>query len=205
MLTKISLAISAILAVAVGYLLFKSTDATTASSVQMPVTVDANGNSTIKPVVIAYFNGDSLMAKYEFFLDKKSQLESNIKRSEKEIEAEAIKKEKEIQELVTYARTTELTDENKAQIEEEIYRLQMEMKQLEDETSNKLLDKQNSANMEMMKNIEEYAKEYASQNGIDYVFNYQRAAQMMYYTNAQYDITQALLDGLNQRYRATKK
>ena len=57
----------------------------------------------------------------------------------------------------------------------------------------------------MMKKIEEYAKEYAEKNGIDYVFNYQRAAQMMYYTNAQYDITQPLLDGLNERYRATKK
>jgi outer membrane protein len=205
MLSKISLAISVILAIAVGYLIFKSSNTTTAPTVQMPVSVDANGNSTIKPVVIAYFNGDTLMAKYEFFLAKKQMLEGNIKTSEKEIEAEARKKESEIQELVTYARTSELTAENKAQIEEEIYRLQMEMQQLEESTSDKLMQKQNSANMEMLKNIEEYAKEYAAQNGIDYVVNYQRGAQILYYTNVQYDITQALLDGLNERYRATKK
>jgi outer membrane protein len=205
MLTKISLGISALLAVAVGYLFFKSNPSAASTTAQMPITVDESGKSSIKPVVIAYFNGDTLMAKYEFFLDKKSQLESNIQRSEKEIEAEAKKKEKEIQELVNYARTSELTEENKAQIEQEIYRLQMEMQELEEAASNKILDKQNSANQEMMKNIEEYAKEYAQQNGIDYVLSYQRAAQIIFYSNSQYDITQPLLEGLNARYRESKK
>jgi Skp family chaperone for outer membrane proteins len=80
----------------------------------------------------------------------------------------------------------------------------MEMQQSEDKASNTLLDKQNAANLEMMDRIEAYAKEYAQQNGIDYVLSYQRSAQVIFYSNPAYDITAQLLAGLNARYLEEK-
>ena len=131
-------------------------------------------------------------------------LEGNVKTSENQLRQEAANKQKEIEELVNYARTSELTEENKAEVEQRIYELQMEMQQSEDKASNTLLDKQNAANLEMMDRIEAYAKEYAQQNGIDYVLSYQRSAQVIFYSNPAYDITAQLLAGLNARYLEEK-
>jgi outer membrane protein len=204
MLPKISLGISAVLAILVGYLFFQKGGNTEIAPLNLPVTTNADGQSTIKPVIVAYFNGDSIMAKYTFFQDKKVMLEGNVKTSENQLRQEAANKQKEIEELVNYARTSELTEENKAEVEQRIYELQMEMQQSEDKASNTLLDKQNAANLEMMDRIEAYAKEYAQQNGIDYVLSYQRSAQVIFYSNPAYDITAQLLAGLNARYLEEK-
>jgi outer membrane protein len=204
MLPKISLGISAVLAILVGYLFFQKGGNTEIAPLNLPVTTNADGQSTIKPVIVAYFNGDSIMAKYTFFQDKKVMLEGNVKTSENQLRQEAASKQKEIEELVNYARTSELTEENKAEVEQRIYELQMEMQQSEDKASNTLLDKQNAANLEMMDRIEAYAKEYAQQNGIDYVLSYQRSAQVIFYSNPAYDITAQLLAGLNARYLEEK-
>ena len=204
MLPKISLGISAVLAILVGYLFFQKGGNTEIAPLNLPVTTNADGQSTIKPVIVAYFNGDSIMAKYAFFQDKKVMLEGNVKTSENQLRQEAASKQKEIEELVNYARTSELTEENKAEVEQRIYELQMEMQQSEDKASNTLLDKQNAANLEMMDRIEAYAKEYAQQNGIDYVLSYQRSAQVIFYSNPAYDITAQLLAGLNARYLEEK-
>ena len=204
MLPKISLGISVVLAILVGYLFFQKGGNTEIAPLNLPVTTNADGQSTIKPVIVAYFNGDSIMAKYTFFQDKKVMLEGNVKTSENQLRQEAANKQKEIEELVNYARTSELTEENKAEVEQRIYELQMEMQQSEDKASNTLLDKQNAANLEMMDRIEAYAKEYAQQNGIDYVLSYQRSAQVIFYSNPAYDITAQLLAGLNARYLEEK-
>jgi outer membrane protein len=204
MLPKISLGISAVLAILVGYLFLQKGGKTEIAPLNLPVTTNADGQSTIKPVIVAYFNGDSIMAKYVFFQDKKVMLEGNVKTSENQLRQEAANKQKEIEELVNYARSTELTEENKAEVEQRIYELQMEMQQSEDKASNSLLDKQNAANLEMMDRIEAYAKEYAQQNGIDYVLSYQRSAQVIFYSNPAYDITAQLLAGLNARYLEEK-
>jgi outer membrane protein len=204
MLSKISLGISAVLAILVGYLFLQKGGNTEIAPLNLPVTTNADGQSTIKPVIVAYFNGDSIMAKYAFFQDKKVMLEGNVKTSENQLRQEAASKQKEIEELVNYARTSELTEENKAEVEQRIYELQMEMQQSEDKASNTLLDKQNAANLEMMDRIEAYAKEYAQQNGIDYVLSYQRSAQVIFYSNPAYDITAQLLAGLNARYLEEK-
>ncbi len=204
MLPKISLGISAVLAILVGYLFLQKGGNTEIAPLNLPVTTNADGQSTIKPVIVAYFNGDSIMAKYAFFQDKKVMLEGNVKTSENQLRQEAANKQKEIEELVSYARSSELTEENKAEVEQRIYELQMEMQQSEDKASNSLLDKQNAANLEMMDRIEAYAKEYAQQNGIDYVLSYQRSAQVIFYSNPAYDITAQLLAGLNARYLEEK-
>jgi outer membrane protein len=204
MLPKISIGISVVLAILVGYLFVQKGGNTEMAPLNLPVTTNADGQSTIKPVIVAYFNGDSIMAKYEFFQDKKIMLEGNVKTSENQLRQEAANKQKEIEELVNYARSSELTEENKAEVEQRVYELQMEMQQSEDKASNNLLDKQNAANLEMMDRIEAYAKEYAQQNGIDYVLSYQRSAQVIFYSNPAYDITQQLLAGLNARYREEK-
>jgi outer membrane protein len=204
MLPKISLGISAVLAILVGYLFFQKGGNTEIAPLNLPVTTNADGQSTIKPVIVAYFNGDSIMAKYTFFQDKKVMLEGNVKTSENQLRQEAANKQKEIEELVNYARSSELTEENKAEVEQRVYELQMEMQQSEDKASNTLLDKQNAANLEMMDRIEAYAKEYAQQNGIDYVLSYQRSAQVIFYSNPAYDITAQLLAGLNARYLEEK-
>jgi len=204
MLSKISLGISVVLAILVGYLFFQKGGNTEIAPLNLPVTTNADGQSTIKPVIVAYFNGDSIMAKYTFFQDKKVMLEGNVKTSENQLRQEAANKQKEIEELVNYARSSELTEENKAEVEQRVYELQMEMQQSEDKASNTLLDKQNAANLEMMDRIEAYAKEYAQQNGIDYVLSYQRSAQVIFYSNPAYDITAQLLAGLNARYLEEK-
>jgi outer membrane protein len=199
MIQKITLGLCAILTIAVGYLFMKPNSGASASA-NLPVTTNADGQSTIKPVIIAYFNGDTIMEKYEFFQHKKNQLEANVKTSENQLRSEAQAKQKEIEELVNYARTSQLTDQNKAEVEQRIYELQMEMQNSEERASNSILDKQNAVNLEMMDRIEEFAKEYAQKNGIDYVLSYQRSAQMIFYSNPAYDITKQLIDGLNARY-----
>jgi outer membrane protein len=204
MIQQITLGLCAVLTIAVGYLLMKPSDNASIPA-NLPTTTNADGQSTIKPVIIAYFNGDTIMERYEFFKDKKNQLEANVKTSENQLRNEAAAKQKEIEELVNYARTSQLTDQNKAEVEQRIYDLQTEMQNSEERASNAILDKQNAVNLDMMERIENFAKEYAQQNGIDYVLSYQRSAQMIFYSNPAYDITNQLIEGLNAKYREENK
>ncbi len=212
MTSKISLALSCALAIAVCYLLFKdSSPASTASAegggMQLPASSAFADTAKRRAPVIAYIHGDSIMAHYDFFLEKKDAIEAKMKSSEGKLKKEMASAQKEYEELMTYAQSKgdKLPDDEAATIQNRIMQLEYKMQELQAEEEENLYKRQDEVNKELMERIQQYLKSYAASKGIDMVLNYQQLAQIILFAGEPFDITADVVNGLNEAYRAEKE
>ncbi len=206
MLSKISLAISLILSVAVGYLLFKkpTAGATTVGNEQVEVAPALQSEGGPKPTVLAYINGDTLNAQYKYIVEKTNQLNGRMDAAEKKIKAEYAKRQKELQTWEEYAQKNKLTPEEQQTAAEELQRLQTEMQAIEEREHGTLVQQEEELQKELMKRVNTYVEKFAKEKGLDYVVNYQSGFQFILYGNKGYDITSEVVAGLNAEYEVEK-
>jgi Skp family chaperone for outer membrane proteins len=205
MLSKISLAISLLLSIAVGYLLFKKpAAANSAVGTQVEVAPALQSEGGPKPTILAYINGDSLNEKYTFIVEKTNQLNGRMDAAEKKIKAEYAKRQKELQTWEEYAQKNKLTPEEQQTAAEELQRLQTEMQAIEEREHGTLVQQEEALQKELMKRVNTYVEKFAKEKGLDYVVNYQSGFQFILYGNKGYDITSEVVAGLNAEYELEK-
>jgi outer membrane protein len=82
--------------------------------------------------------------------------------------------------------------------------LNYKIQSLQEVEKNKLVEKENSLNLELMKRIRAYLDRYCAAHGIDMVFNYMDLNQGLLYGNGAFDITKNVVEGLNTEYDEEK-
>jgi outer membrane protein len=205
MLSKISLAISLLLSIAVGYLLFKKpAAANSAVGTQVEVAPALQSEGGPKPTILAYINGDTLNANYKFIVEKTNQLNGRMDAAEKKVKAEYAKRQKELQTWEEYAQKNKLTPEEQQTAAEELQRLQTEMQAIEEREHGTLVQQEEALQKELMKRVNTYVEKFAKEKGLDYVVNYQSGFQFILYGNKGYDITSEVVAGLNAEYELEK-
>lgn len=211
MLSKISLGINALLVVAVIYLFVKtspsssvSTDDESNTSYELPENSAFKDGAEKKAPILAYINGDSLNANYNFIKDRSKSLEQKYRAADERVRKEYQKRQQEVQELVAYAQSKKLPDDEARVVEETLGRLQMEMEEIQQRESDNVMQKEMEMQKELVERVQKFLESYTKQKGIDYVVNYQSSTQFILYGNTAYDITADVLNGLNAEY-ATEK
>ena len=158
---------------------------------------DSSGNFKM-----AYFDIDSLQDKYQYFKD----VTSEIKRKEADITAQLNslqnsyqKRLRELQEksaTMTQAEG-EAAQREYAQMQEKYQQRQMALEQD--------LKKQQIDMMTSVRNkIENYLKEFNKEKGYAFIMSYEPGF-MLYYRDSTYDITNDVINGLNEEYKKVKK
>jgi outer membrane protein len=203
MIAKISLAISLVLVLAVGFLFYKTTKKTVSDDQVAPVieaAAFANADS-VRATVMAFVNGDSLTEKYKFIVDKTAALEQKLKNADQSVQKQAAPLEKEWNELMKYANENpNMKQDEAATIQQRMGELQESLKQIQEKEGIEVQKKEAALQKELQDRVGTYLKKFAAGRGIDYVMNYQEGTNLLLYGNKGYDITSEVIAGLNQEY-----
>jgi len=170
--------------------------------VRLKSTADKVVPDTISPgqLKVAYVDLDSVNSKYNFIVEKTKLLEDDYKQADNEFQREVAKRQKEVDELVAYAQRGNLSKDEEAVTTNRINQLQNELAQIQQKAQERLAASEGSLQQELQKRMDEYTKKYATENGWDYIFAYQHGASTMFFANPAYNITDAVVNGLNEEY-----
>jgi len=210
MLAKISLGISIVLAIAVGYLLFRSKGETTyaeVSPVASPSAAAFANPDSVRAPVIAFVDADTLNARYKYLLEMQPILEKKQADFEKKLESMMMAPQMEIQRW--YARVEEMgdkiTQEEMQMAEQDVQRLQQEMEGIKKREYARFDKEAATYQQELYGKVNAFLDRYSKQKGIDVVMTNQQETHLVLYKNPAYDVTGEVLAGLNAEYVKEKE
>jgi outer membrane protein len=182
-----------------------STDATDATEGDVMAVVPSvvRDRAALKDARIAYFRMDSLQKRYEMIKDKDVSFRSEGRRLENSIQQELQRAQQRYAELMNKDHTYS-TKEELRRDEAEVQQLAMQVQQLQAQGEEQLARLEARILQEISDELKSYLEEYNKTAGFDYIFSVQNGGQI-WVGNEQLDITDDLVNGLNSRYRASKK
>lgn len=222
-MNKISLAINAVLAVAVGVLFYfhfagkKNTTSTDAD-------LAASRDSVSRNVTMVYVNVDSLWANYKYVEEitntlegKKNsmlaELSSKTSNLENKLDAKAQAFQKKVQDFESKAegmnqtlqqiRMQALQEEN-AELEQQHLEAQQQVMRLKEEMAAQLMQEEAKLNVEVEKIITAYLKKYNEEHNYTYILSKGTGGGVML-AHPALDITDEVVSGLNTEYEEKKK
>jgi len=208
MIAKISMGVSALLAVLVGVLWFKVSglSADPAQDENVSVAPAFAGDGGPKPTVVAFVNGDSLNAKFQFIVEKSKDLEQKMAAAEQRVKKEFAPRQAQYEQNMRYAQDhPDMSQAEAEALQQDMERLQSEMDQIQQREVGVLQKKEVELQEELLQRVNQYLSKFTKERGIDYVINKQSEFQVLLFGNADYDITSEVLAGLNAEYAAEKQ
>lgn len=162
------------------------------SQVIMPPSSQTGG------VRIAYVNGDTLDAKYEWLKEQKAAIEQRMATAEKTLSS---KEEALMKDAAALQQKFQEGNMTQAEAEKQQATLMQRGSKLEEEKarlSKSLGEDQKKAFNDLYANVETKLKTLSSQIGYDYILSYSRGGQILL-ANDSLDITKQVLDLLNAK------
>jgi outer membrane protein len=151
---------------------------------------------------MAYFDIDSLQARYEYFKDASGQIkakEASITSQLNSLQDSYQKRIKELQE-----KSSTMTQAEGEAAQREYVQMQQKYQQRQMAMEQELKKHQIDLMTAVRNKIENYLKEYNKQKGYAFILSYEPGF-MLYYKDSVYDITDDVIKGLNEQYKKEKK
>jgi len=186
------------LAVAALFVLHFASDKTTTSSDVRETGVD------IPDMAIAYVNIDTIIFNFDMFFDRREELLSKQQKAETELTTKGTRYErdaKDFQEKVSKGLVTRATA---AEMEQSLLQQQQDLINLRDQLQNNLYEEEQVMNRQIIDYITRYLEENKDQYNYQYIFG-KSFGGVVLYSNEALDITQKVINGLNQQYKTEKK
>jgi outer membrane protein len=165
------------------------------------VSVDA-GSDGHHDFKIAYFDIDSLQSSYTFYKDALEEMKSKESVANAELQDIKAKFQRRIQQLQEKGPTMSQAEGEAAQ--REVAKMEQDYRKREAQLQDNLQNQQMDMTKLMRKQIEDYLSEFNKEKGYAYIFSYEPGF-IMYYKDSLYDVTGALVQGLNEKYKSKKK
>lgn len=211
MLNKINLATNVVLLALVAFLFFRGestvADIEDLKSEEEALAADTLSEDTldIPPMGsnarIVYVNAERLNEEYEFISEKYEELEKEQMRIENQIDRKMRAAEERYRELESQAPTMTPSQLEQAQIE--LQNLQQDIAQFQEKATADFRRKEAKAQEDFFNNIRAFLKDFNADGRYDYILTYQVGGQVLL-SNESLDITQEVVDGLNQQHRGSK-
>ena len=153
---------------------------------------------------IAFVNIDSVIFKFDMFFDRRQDLMDKQKKAETELNSKGSvyqKNAKDYQDKVSKGLITRATA---AEMEQALVQQQQELVGLRDNLQSNLMEEEQVMNRQII----DYITTYLEENKADYSYQYilgKSFGSVVLYGDEGLDITQKVLDGLNQKYKGEKK
>jgi Skp family chaperone for outer membrane proteins len=208
MIAKISLGVSAVLAILVTVMWFKvsglSADNSAAESVVVAPAFAGDGGP--RATVVAFVNGDSLNVKYDFIVEKSKDLDQKMTAAEERVKKEYGPRQAQYEQNMRYAQEhPDMSEAEAIALQQDMERLQVEMDEIQQREVGVLQKKEAALQEELLSRVNAYLAKFTKERGIDYVINKQSEFQVLLFGNSDYDITSEVIAGLNAEYAAEKQ
>lgn len=186
------------LSVAVLYFLHFSSGKESKNGVFEPGTIEIPEQS------IAYVNIDTIIFKFDMFFDRREELFAKQKKAEAELNSRGSQYErgaKDYQEKVNKGLVTRATA---AEMEKSLLQQQQDLINLRDKLQTDLLEEEQVMNRQILEYITTFLEENKNEYNYQYILG-KSFGSVVLYSNDALDITQKVLGGLNNKYKAEKK
>jgi outer membrane protein len=148
---------------------------------------------------IAYINSDSVLKYYDYFNVNRQKLEEKGKKMDQEFRNRAQSLQNDIG---AYQRNLgSMTIGQAKAVEEDLGKRQQNLQLYQRSLEQEIMNEQAKMNEDLYAKITAYLKEYGQAKGLDAVLKYDPTSDLLYGGQAL-DITQDVIKGLNEAYKA---
>lgn len=149
-------------------------------------------------VKIAYVNGDTLDAKYEWLKKQKEAIQQRIRNAENSLVAKQEALMRDANALQEKFQTGTMTQADAEKQQAELMQRGQRLQEEEERLRKSLAEDQKKAFNDLYANVEAKLKELSGQIGYDYILSYSRGGQILL-ANDSLDITKQVLELLNAK------
>lgn len=153
---------------------------------------------------IAYINIDSVIFKFDMFLDRRSDLMTKQKSAEAELNSKGTQYQNGAKDYQDKVNKGLLTRASAAQIEQSLLQQQQELVTLRDKLQSNLVEEEQVMNRQILDYITKFLEENRSEYNYQYILGKSFGGVVLYGDNSL-DITQKVLDAINKKYKGEKK
>lgn len=153
---------------------------------------------------VAYVNSDTLLAKYQYAIDLQNELNRYKEAQEKNYQEQMMKFQNDYQNFIKTGENMTLSQQQAK--ETELKQRAEKLATLEQELAGKVMQKQMDSNIELLNRIFAFVREYNADNQqFDIILRKTFNDSPTLYMNPAMDITDEILEGLNNEYKTVKE
>ncbi|CAL1520189.1 OmpH family outer membrane protein [Chitinophaga sp. MM2321] len=162
-----------------------------------PATTPAanNGSLAAASFKIAYVDLDSLEAHFEYFKEKRGQLEQKQQGMDNQLKGKARALQSEYQDLQRKAST--LTQEQGEAAQRSLMAKQQQLEQEAQNLRATYSEQEAKFNEELQNRLDAFLKTYNSDKRFAYIFSYRSGVSNILYRDPAYDVTADVIKGMN--------
>jgi outer membrane protein len=194
-------AITAILAVLVGvlfYLHFKNHSQIS----KINTKVAGNDTAVNRPLKIAYVDLDSIQEKYDYYREKMTEFEKKKEGADRDLNNSFQRIENE---RVAFVQRGNAITQVEAEAFQRDYARKMQNLEQQKANMERQIQEEGIKTMEeLKKKINAFLTDYNTTKSYSYIFSYSSGINVLFYKDTAYNITNEVVDGLNQAYKASK-
>jgi outer membrane protein len=153
---------------------------------------------------IAYVNIDSVIFKFDMFLDRKNDLISKQKSAEAELNSKGTSYQKDVKDYQDKVNKGLITRATAAQIEQTLGQQQQELVSLRDKLQSNLVEEEQVMNRQVLEYITKFLEENRTDYNYQYILGKSFGSVVLYGDNSQ-DITDKVITAINTKYKGEKK
>lgn len=166
---------------------------------------NTSGTATLAPVGgIAYINIDTVIFKFNMFLDRKNDLLSKQKSAEAELNSKGTQYEKSVKDYQEKVSKGLVTRATATQLEQALTQQQQELVSLRDKLQSNLMEEEQVMNRQVLEYITKFLEENKSDYNYQFIFG-KSFGSVVLYGDRGLDITKKVLDAINKKYQGEKK
>ena len=203
----ISLGFNVVLTIAVAVLYYLHFGKSTSSSTSV-LPADSSGvpavvlpETAIKESGIVFVNTDTLLKYYDFYNVSKKNLEAKQKKAENTLAGSYTALQQEAAAFQKKAQEGGFTQEEGARKEQELMMKQQQLMQSKETQMAALVAEEQKMSEQLYKKVQQYVKRFSAGKSYQYVLGYTGSTSNILYKSDSLDITNPILNGLNEEYR----
>lgn len=162
--------------------------------------VDQQVEQRLTPNNIAYVELDSIILNFDMYFDLREELIQKQQSSEAELNTKGKQYESGARDYEEKVRKGLVTRATAAQMEQELLQQQQDLMNLRNELESQLMEEEQVMNRKILNYIYDFLEEFSADNKYDYILAKNFGSPVMY-ANDSLDITDAVLKGINYKYR----
>jgi outer membrane protein len=162
------------------------------------------GRAAVQSQGIAFVNIDSVIYKFDMFFDRREDLLAKQKKAEAEFSSKEAQLKKNASDAQDKVNKGLVTRAQAAEMEQALYQQQQELVSLQQKLQSGLVEEEQVMNRQIVDYITTYLEENKSQYNYQFILGKSFGSPVLY-GDTGLDITQQVINALNQKYKAEKK
>ena len=161
----------------------------------------ASVSATPTNLSIAYVNSDSLLANYDYFKELEKKFMDKREKLNAEYQNRAEGLQREVQNFQSTAGN--MTISQARAVEEDLRKKQQNLMMYQEQLGQQLMQEEATMNSDLYDKVSDYLHNYGSNKNLQIVLTYTKGSGVLY-ANEGLDITNEVMLGLNDAYKAEK-